>query len=79
MLIRSQDKTILMDCDFFKVEENNDKFEVITLSSKSGIRITLGIYNTKGNALEVLSDIQEYYKRPCCEAFRMPYDEDVEI
>lgn len=36
MLIRSQDKTILMDCDFFKVEENNDKFEVITF--ESGIR-----------------------------------------
>lgn len=79
MLIRSQDKTILMNCDFFSVEENGDKYEVITLSSKNGIKISLGIYTTKGKALEVLSDIQEYYKRPCCEAFRMPYDEDVEI
>ena len=78
MLIRSQDKTILMDCDFFKVEENNDKFEVITLS-QSGIKISLGIYTTKDKALEVLSDIQEYYKRPYSEAFQIPYNEDVEI
>ena len=77
MLIRSQDKTILMDCDFFKVEENNDKFEVITF--ESGIRITLGIYNTKSNALEVLIDLQEYYKRQYSEAFQMPHDEDVQI
>lgn len=31
MWIRSQDGKILMDCDFFAVEEHGVKYEVITL------------------------------------------------
>ena len=47
-----------MDCDFFAVEEHGVKHEVITLSGKSGISVSLGIYTTKGKALKVLDEIQ---------------------
>lgn len=59
MWIRSQDGTILMDCDSFAVEDHNGKYEVITLSGKSGISISLGTYTTKGKALKVLDEILE--------------------
>ena len=77
MLIRSQDKTILMNCDFFAVEENGNKYEVITLSGKSGISIVLGMYSTKEKALKVLNDIQYFYDCTYCETFQMPQDNEV--
>jgi hypothetical protein len=79
MWIRSQDGTILMDCDFFAIEDHGGKYEVITLSGKSGISISLGTYTTKGKALAVLNDIQEFYECSYYETFQMPQDEDVEV
>lgn len=58
MWIRSQCGNILMDCDSFAIEEHGVKYEVITLSGKSGISISLGTYTTKGKALKVLDEIQ---------------------
>lgn len=62
MWIRSQSGTILIDCNSFAVEEHSGKYEVITLHGKSGISVSLGIYTTKGKALEVLDEIQEAIK-----------------
>lgn len=59
MWIRSQCGNILMDCDFFAVEEHGAKYEVITLSGKRGISIGLGTYSTKEKAINVLYEIQE--------------------
>lgn len=77
MWIRSQNGTILIDCDSFAVEDHSDKYEVITLSCKSGISIILGTYSTKEKALAVLDDIQEWYECSYGETFQMPEDEDV--
>lgn len=62
MWIRSQCGKILMDCDFFAIEEHVVKYAVITLSGKSGISVNLGTYTTKYKALSVLNDIQEWYE-----------------
>lgn len=62
MWIRSQDGKILMDCDFFAVEEHGVKYEVITLSGKSGISVGLGTYTTKYKALRVLDEIQTIFE-----------------
>lgn len=48
-----------MDCDVFAIEEHGVKYAVITLSGKSGISVSLGIYTTKGKAINVLYEIQE--------------------
>lgn len=77
MLIRSQSRTILMDCDFYAVEDHGSKYEVITLSGKSGISIGLGTYSTKEKALKVLNDIQDFYECTYCETFQMPADDEV--
>lgn len=47
-----------MDCDSFAVEDHSGKYEVITLSGKSSISISLGTYSTKEKALKVLDEIQ---------------------
>lgn len=68
MWIRSQDGKSLTDCDSFAVERFFEQYEVVTLSSRSGISVTLGIYSSKEKALKVLSKIQDaiedtyYYK-----------------
>lgn len=72
MWIRSQDGTILMDCDSFAVEDHSGKYEVITLSGKSGISISLGTYSTKEKALKVLDEIQT-----CIMTEHQFYTEDV--
>lgn len=77
MWIRSQDGTILIDCDSFAVEDHSGKYEVITLSGKSGISISLGTYSTKEKALKVLNDIQDFYECTYCETFQMPADDEV--
>lgn len=79
MWIRSQCGKILMDCDFFAIEEYGVKYAVITLSGKSGISVSLGTYTTKYKALEVLNGIQEWYECSYGETFQMPEDEDVEV
>lgn len=58
MWIRNQGRTILMDCEFYAVEDHGSKYEVITLSGKSGISIGLGTYSTKEKALKVLNKIR---------------------
>lgn len=68
-----------MDCDSFAVEVHSGKYEVITLSCKSGISIILGTYSTKEKALAVLDDIQEWYECSYGETFQMPEDEDVNV
>lgn len=58
MWIRSQDGKSLTDCDSFAVERFFEQYEVVTLSSRSGISVTLGIYSSKEKALRVLDEIQ---------------------
>ena len=82
MWIRNQNGTILMDCDSFAVEDHSGKYEVITLSGKSGISISLGTYSTKEKALKVLDQIQynmEPFEHEPTMVFQMPADEDVEV
>lgn len=68
MWIRSQDGKSLTDCDSFAVERFLEQYEVVTLSSRSGISVALGIYSSEEKALKVLSEIQDaiedtdYYK-----------------
>ena len=81
MWIRSQDGTILMDCDSFAVEDHSGKYEVITLSGKSGISISLGTYSTKEKALKVLDQIQynvELFEHELTMVFQMPTDTEVD-
>lgn len=66
-----------MDCDSFAVEDHSGKYEVITLSGKSGISISLGTYSTKEKALRALNDIQEWYECSYGETFQMLQDENV--
>lgn len=47
-----------MDCDSFAVEDHSGKYEVITLSGRSGISVALGIYSSEEKALRVLDEIQ---------------------
>lgn len=71
-----------MDCDSFAVEDHSGKYEVITLSGKSGISISLGTYSTKEKALKVLDQIQynmEPFEHEPTMVFQMPADEDVEV
>lgn len=68
-----------MDCDFFAVEDHSGKYEVITLSGKSGISISLGTYSTKEKALRVLDGIQNQIEYKNIEVHQMPQDEDVEV
>ena len=79
MWIRSQYGNILMDCEFLAVEDHGRKYEVITLSGKSGISIGLGTYSTKEKALRVLDGIQNQIEYKNIEVHQMPQDEDVEV
>lgn len=79
MWIRSQYGNILMDCDFLAVEDHGSKYEVITLSDKSGISIGLGTYSTKEKALKALDEIQKRAEYLYPKVFRMPQDWEVEV
>lgn len=79
MWIRSQCGKILMDCDFFSVEEYGVNYVVITLSGKSGISVSLGTYTTKYKALRVLDGILNQIEYKNIEVHQMPQDEDVEV
>lgn len=82
MWIRSQDGTILIDCDSFAVEDHSGKYEVITLNGKSGISISLGTYSTKEKALKVLDEIQNWIHYEADEngiTYQMPQDVDVRV
>lgn len=60
MWIRSQDRKSLTDCDSFAVERFFNQYEVVTLSSRSGISVALGIYSSEEKALKVLDEIQKF-------------------
>lgn len=80
MWIRSQYGNILMDCDFLAVEDHGSKYEVITLSGKSGISIGLGTYSTKEKAIRVLDAIHGQLNEFDLEGtvvYQMPSDEEV--
>lgn len=79
MWIRSQDGTILMDCDSFAVEDHSGKYEVITLNCRTSISISLGIYSTKEKALLVLDMIEKVSMYPGNTLFQMPADDEVEV
>ena len=58
MWIRSQDGKSLTDCDSFAVERFFEQYQVVTLSSRSGISVALCIYSSEEKALRVLDEIQ---------------------
>lgn len=58
MWIRSQNRKSLTDCDSFAVEKFFEQYEVVTLSSRSGISVALGIYSSEEKAFAVLDEIQ---------------------
>lgn len=58
MWIRSQNRKSLTDCDSFAVERFFEQYEVVTLSSRSGISVALGVYSSEEKALRVLDEIQ---------------------
>lgn len=58
MWIRSQNRKSLTDCDSFAVERFFEQYQVVTLSSRSGISVALGIYSSEEKALRVLDEIQ---------------------
>lgn len=60
MWIRSQNRKSLTDCDSFAVERFFEQYQVVTLSSRSGISVALGIYSSEEKALRVLDEIQDY-------------------
>lgn len=68
-----------MDCDFYAVEDHGSKYEVITLSGKSGISIGLGTYSTKEKALKVLDEIHCSLNNGATNVYQMPQDEEVEV
>lgn len=53
-----------MDCEFYAVEDHGNKYEVITLSGKSGISIGLGMYSTKEKDLEEIKQKYGFTLRP---------------
>ena len=70
-----------MDCDFCAVEDHGSKYEVITLSGKSGISIGLGTYSSEEKALKVLDQIQyniELFEHELTMVFQMPTDTEVD-
>lgn len=68
-----------MDCDSFAVEDHSGKYEVITLSGKSGISISLGTYSTKEKAFDVLDMIESWITHTTDGVFYMPADDEVEV
>lgn len=59
MWIRSQNRKSLTDCDSFAVERFFEQYQVVTLSSRSGISVALGIYSSEEKALRVLDEIKD--------------------
>lgn len=83
MWIRNQDRTILMDCDSFAVEDHSGKYEVITLNCRTSISISLGLYSTKEKALKILDQIcsllgaNKFDISGLSIVFTMPQDDEV--
>lgn len=73
MWIRSQDKTILINVDGLKIENNRICIET------SDWYVVLGKYSTKKKALKVLDQIvEEINYGDLQNVFQMPQDEEVE-
>ena len=79
MWIRSQHGRFLTDCNYFEVEKFHEKYCVTTLSNRSNISVSLGIYSSEKKALKVLDEIQNRTEYLCSKAYQMPQDEDVEV
>lgn len=79
MWIRSQNRKSLTDCDSFAVERFFEQYEVVTLSSRSGISVALGIYSSEEKALIVLDMIEKVSMYPGNTLFQMPDDDEVEV
>ena len=79
MWIRSQHGRFLTDCKYFEVEKFHEKYCVTTLSNRSNISASLGIYSSEKKALKVLDEIQKRTEYLYLKAFQMPQDEDVEV
>ena len=81
MWIRSQKGKFLTDCNYFEIEKFHEQYSVVTLSNRSDISVSLGIYSSEEKALKVLDKIQKRteYLYQCPEAFQMPADEEVEV
>ena len=79
MWIRSQHGRFLTDCNYFEVEKFHEKYCVTTLSNRSNISVSLGIYSSEKKALKVLDEIQKRTEYIYPKAFQMPQDEDVEV
>ena len=83
MLIRSQDKTVLVKFENIVVNlKFPDSLKVICWSwndaQRSGGYFVLGKYSTKAKAIKVLDMIQEAYVNGHID-FQMPEDSEVEV
>ena len=83
MLIRSQDKTVLVKFENIVVNlKLPDSLKVICWSwndaQRSGGYFVLGKYSTKAKAIKVLDMIQEAYVNGHID-FQMPEDSEVEV
>ena len=79
MWIRSQHGRFLTDCNYFGIEKFHEKYCVTTLSNRSDISVSLGIYSTEEKALKVLDEIQNRTEYIYPKAFQMPQDDEVEV
>lgn len=79
MLIRSQDKTILLNFSNSTVVyiAKNDK-DFVILSLENGNRYRLGKYSSKEKAMKVLDMIQEAYVNGHID-YQMPEDSEVVV
>ena len=82
MWVRSQDKTVLINCNNFSIEcyintnKNKTYFNIETIESNNGTYRTLGSYSSKEKALQVLYMICEQVDSEY--PFFMPEDSEVE-
>lgn len=76
MYIRSQDQTILMECNLFSIGKEGNLFTIMTLSNN--ISIPIGKYTTKEEALGVLDIIETLLNKGISIVFHMPEDSEVE-
>lgn len=75
MWIRSQNRKSLTDCDSFAVERFFEQYQVVTLSSRSGISVALGIYSSEEKALDVLDEIQELIEdKQFCKTYKVEFE-----
>ena len=91
MLIRSQDKTVIVNIDnIFSIAIRNINGAAAIYIGSQGTCCDMGEYSTKAKAMKVLDMIQEAYERyeyekvfktglTLFETFQMPEDSEVEV